>query len=85
MIMYGQTQQFGAYIQPSLFRCVIIDLKMNLVVLNNEINHATGLDELIYFTHRQYTFAAQTFQNFRQLAIFRWANEQNLAIRRLLD
>ena len=66
MTRYSEIQKLGIDYQSRRFGSLIIDLKMNSIVLDDKVDHAAGINELILirFTHRQNTHATQGPQNF---------------------
>ncbi len=80
-IIDGQAQELGTDGKAGFFRRIIVDLEANLVFNNNEVNHAACVDEIVGLTHGQNIVPLQRREDFGKIALLRFADEKDLAVR----
>src|SRR5581483_6057613 len=73
-------QEFRTYPQSGQPGRIQVDLKADFSVLPHKTDHTAGFGKMFALAHSQHGFAADFFQNGRESAFFRIADEKDVAL-----
>src|SRR6185436_5564447 len=76
----GETQQLGTDLQAGGPGRFVVDLEADLVVLGNEVDHASGLNEVVGFADGEDAGTLEPLNDFGEALLFRVADEKDVAV-----